>query len=388
MKLRHFFLFVAMVASSWFAQGQFREGFVITNHHDTIYGEVFHRMHASRYNVCRFRLDTEVKDYTPSELLGFGFTGDAYYSTLFVEGKFVEVLVHGKISLVLLNNVLYIHKEGYDIIAVKEGELITFGNRQYKLNPQWKGKLIYLMSDCNSTLFDPKRSAISTKEFIRIIKSYNNCINEPFVEYKTQKPWTRLETGLYAGMGVANVGILSSPTRVDFMKDNNYTTSSAVGLQLTVSSPRITERVALELYSGLNASKIHSLVVTQDELTTYYHESFFNINTFTLATNVRYTVFDRLPACYIHAGMQYYHNFYDLVVNTEELRWNTVHSTARGPGNNISKAGIGLNAGLSVMYKLPHFRLGAGLFYSASLIANDLMIAPIDNYTVRIIISR
>jgi hypothetical protein len=384
MKSLQFALLLALLSISLFAQAQYREGYMITLDKDTLHGQVYYRMNSSAYDVCKFQDAQGTKVFTPHEISGFGFTDDAFFSSRFIDGLFVEVLLAGRITMFKHKNNLYLKKEGYDYFPIDNEKMTMVNNHKVKSPSKWRGLLTYMTSDCNSGSFDFANNTGQIRELILALQTYHTCINEPHIEYKSNRPWTRFEPGIFVGAGISAVEI--QPT--EFMDGRYNPTTPLFGVQLTITSPRITDLLALEIHASLSSTSIHSLVVREVRQSTLYHESLFSSSMLTTGANLRYALFNKRLQGFVHLGMQYYRHFYDLTIHTDELRNNWVTPFVQVPGTDVSSDGYVLNGGISVMYKFPFFQAGLGVFYSPSLIANDIFISTIDNYSVRLILSR
>jgi hypothetical protein len=58
-----------------------------------------------------FKKDDAIKEYTPAQLLAFGYDNDSFYRSGIIPEKFVEILVDGNLSLYRFNN-FYLQKSG------------------------------------------------------------------------------------------------------------------------------------------------------------------------------------------------------------------------------------------------------------------------------------
>lgn len=131
MKVKRIFLLLALTMPLQLAaQTNPKQGYIITNKNDTIYGTIDYLSDTKNANECRFKADSETvyKSYKPTEISGYRFADDGIYyvtKTLPVEGKektfFAEYLLQGGISL-------FHHKEGgydYYFLIDENGKVAT-----------------------------------------------------------------------------------------------------------------------------------------------------------------------------------------------------------------------------------------------------------------------
>ncbi len=77
------------------AQTDFRPGYIIFGPGDTTRTLI----NFAKSEVCEFKLQNEKKQLSATEIIGFGFDNDRYYSATVLAGQFLEVIVDGYLSL-------------------------------------------------------------------------------------------------------------------------------------------------------------------------------------------------------------------------------------------------------------------------------------------------
>lgn len=70
------------------AQSDFKKGFIVTPEKDTVHGEI----DSGNEKILRFRTENTIKEYTPSQLHGYGYNEGKYFTSWVLENSFVEVL--------------------------------------------------------------------------------------------------------------------------------------------------------------------------------------------------------------------------------------------------------------------------------------------------------
>lgn len=101
------FLLIFMLTQAVIGQ-DFRPGYIITEEHDSVFGQIVYREGSQRFAICEFSAHSAagLKRYEPGQIKGYGFTGGWFYKSTWLEpediGKrlvFAEVLLVGELSL-------------------------------------------------------------------------------------------------------------------------------------------------------------------------------------------------------------------------------------------------------------------------------------------------
>ena len=123
----------AMLPTTLYAQLNPKQGYVITNQNDTIYGTIDYLSDTKCANECRFKPDGEAayKVYKPGDISAYRFADNGVFyitKTFAVEGQektfFAEYLLQGGVSL-------FQHREGgcvYYFFIDENGKVATAKN--------------------------------------------------------------------------------------------------------------------------------------------------------------------------------------------------------------------------------------------------------------------
>src|SRR5687768_12268316 len=97
-----------IIAKIGWSQTDYRNGFIITNARDTLYGLVNYREGAKAYQSCDFKVSKSqsANTYEPQNTIGYGFENDNAFQSreISIKGKpskvaFLEVIVRDLVSL-------------------------------------------------------------------------------------------------------------------------------------------------------------------------------------------------------------------------------------------------------------------------------------------------
>lgn len=190
-------------------QSDFRDGFIITTENDTIYGLVDSKTNARNYESCLFIDESEIREFSPTQINGYGFSNDKLYKSGVKEQVFVEVLVLGSISLYRYNETFLAKKDGEILELTSENiEKVVNGRREIKRSNKWKGLLNYLIADCLSKPAEvTSRLDFSEKSITKTIVKYNSCTGSDFIEIKADQPWTKINAGISTSMSISNISM-------------------------------------------------------------------------------------------------------------------------------------------------------------------------------------
>jgi hypothetical protein len=158
------------------AQKNYKQGYLITLGNDTLRQQIAYRSDKKNYVSCKVKSNGEIQKYKPSEINGFGFKNDKYYSSVITDGIFVKLLVQNDLSLYRSKKDFYLYRNGKTYwLKSNEDDLTIYRDKNY----EWKGKMIFLTDDCEGFSENlTRRLKLNEEELIILVKSYNDCIKE------------------------------------------------------------------------------------------------------------------------------------------------------------------------------------------------------------------
>ena len=253
-------LFVLILISiySLYGQNDFKNGYIVNLEKDTIFGQVDYRTNSKNYKSCLFKVAKATKEYYPEQILGFGYINDQFFSSQIVKATFVEALVIGELSLYKSNEKYHLKKDTlvYDLESKIEKVKID-GKIKGREPNRWRGVITLLISDCIENPYDvASKIKLTDKSLVKLVINYNKCKGVEIVEFKANKPWTKVEFGVSAGLVKSE--IFHSPRSSGYVwsesLDDHYSTyAPSFGIIADISSPRLNERISSQV--GINFMK-------------------------------------------------------------------------------------------------------------------------------------
>lgn len=246
------------------SQSNFKEGFIITNQNDTLFGLIDFRTDFENSVKCDFKLNEldSTKSFQPGDIASFWLTQDGKRyetKTVVIDNKsrtyFLEYLVQGIINLYYLgldNGYYFFEKEDGTLIALtkKPDEFI---HNKVKEDNVYKGKMGYVFKDYFPLAQKSADASFDRKSMIEFTKSYHEKMCETgesciVFENDYKKKYTEHAITLYSGIEYHTLNLRTE----NF--SNLYSMSPIVGAEIEFSDPRFSR--ALGLILSINLSKI------------------------------------------------------------------------------------------------------------------------------------
>lgn len=288
------FIFFFSIAST-FSQSNFRNGYIIKNKNDTVFGLIDFRIDQTNSRLCKFKLSEtkSEKIYYPGEIAGYRFVDDGkYYVSRTVvidsvkETVFLEYLVQG------LMNLYYFPKgNGYYFFEDKDGTLVgathnpeTVTNNNKPLNDnRYIGVLSYMFRDNISLAEKTSTAEFNRKSMIEYTKEYHNqmcssgekCI---IFENDYKKKFTKFIFSVYSGVELNTIKLnyntpLSSIPGGDIkLLSKMSSLSPVIGLGLNISNSRISRLINLKL--DVNFSRLTGMCNYSYDNNVFTHNSY------------------------------------------------------------------------------------------------------------------
>jgi len=320
---------LCLAAKTGFSQTDFREGYIITNAHDSIPGWVAYREGVKAFAICDFQKvkDQNTVTYRADEIAGYGIINDKSFVSKTIpitdhsETVFLEVLVKGPVTLYNFKGAFWLEKDEklYPLVN-KVTETFVNDKRYLKSSNEHIATLNILLADCAELRTKIQRAVLLEKPLTRLVESYNKCKGQTVVVYKEKKPWFKLNAGIAAGV---NVSHLSFDDKDKIHPHLNGTFSSSTspigGLSFGVMSPRISERLSLNVDAFYTKSK-YSHSVSFDKLTYIYNNTVnIEIQQLKIPVSIRYTLPENTVTPYFCIGASFITHLKSSSKSTEEM---------------------------------------------------------------------
>lgn len=262
-----FCLFNFSVVISLFSQSNFKNGYVITNEYDTIYGQIDFRTDNLNAQTCKFRKEenAEVTQYNPGEIAGYRFTNEGKYyvsHTITLDSikntVFLEFLVQGYLNLYYYpkdNGYYFFENSNGEMIPItKKTDEITYDNRTI-VDKKYQGVVFYALRDDLPLVERTSKLQFDRKSMIEITNEYHNDMcqtGEKCIVFENdfKKKFTTFDFTAFSGCELNYV-------KFDYWNlPRMRSLSPILGVGLNVSDPRVAKSLHLSL--DATVSKIES----------------------------------------------------------------------------------------------------------------------------------
>lgn len=244
------------IAKIGLSQTDYRNGFIITNAGDTLFGLVDYRVGAKAYQSCDFKSskDQTVVTYEPNNIVGYGFENDKTFQSRMITIKdqpskvvFLEILVSGLVSLYKLENTFFIEKEHDGLQQlVNETKIVSINGRDViKKSNQYIGTLNILLFDCLEVKTKVQKVKLDEKSLTILIEDYNRCKGVVSISFKAKKPWTKTIVGITTGLNISQLNFGYNLGYKHLIGDFEVSKSPTAGISLDILSPRLSEKISL-----------------------------------------------------------------------------------------------------------------------------------------------
>lgn len=330
------------------AQSDFRPGYFVYNSGDTVRALI----NFEKTTVCEFKLDHEKKQLGPTEITGFGFENDRFYSSTVLSGRFLEVIVDGYLSLYKSDKAYFIKKSNDALVRLEEDKQGSEESQNRSDDIQWKGKLKFVLKDCNDHPDDIDIMRFSETDLLKKVIAYNNCKKENYVEYKSKIPALKISPGLGFGIGYSRFGLKNAET-VTVIPTKFNSLDPVPVLLLNFFSPKVSSKISIQAEIQWKRLLTSSNIEFRQPPKVINRETMINISFLSLPVYLKYT----LPMD--NKTMAFYFGFlYDKL-----LQQKTKVLTAEHLDNTVT------NTSLIDPYdfNLPQFGFGTGMSYGISI---------------------
>ncbi len=276
MKLYINILVLIFLLANCIAQSDFRNGYIINNFGDTVYGQIDYKWNRSNAKECIFIKNGSAKKikYSPSDISGYRFIDSKYFVTRKIKRQisretgtgeellFLEYLIHGKVDIYYYHDNIGDHY----FIDSGDGNLIELKNdtsevdidnvRYEKESKQYIGVLKHDFEDAPAVSKEADGITLSHKSLIKIAKDYHNavCTSERCIVYEKKIPKLRFSVGIPIGIGFYKIKYMSifNGSSDLHIKGPKFKYYPAVGLLFKINMPSLSENIYLQyeiLYS-------------------------------------------------------------------------------------------------------------------------------------------
>jgi hypothetical protein len=248
-----------LTAINAFSQAVFKDGYIIKNNNDTVFGLIEYKGNKTNSLDCTFKknIESASQKYTPNDIKAYRFDNSKYYVSKVVtlgdkeELLFLEYLINGRVDVYYYFDGQAEHYfiDGGDnqLFELKEGspEIITsHGKRLIRQSKQYLGILKYVFRESPAISKQAETVQLNRKSLIDIAHSYHNeiCANEECIIYEKKDPHENIKFGLLAGLGGVTVSLADNiPTKMIYFRNSDFglTLCPFVGFFVKANIPAI-----------------------------------------------------------------------------------------------------------------------------------------------------
>jgi len=325
-------LLVSALVIEVLAQRDYRPGFIVKQNGDSTSGWVSYRSEKKNNQVCFFRpgeKETTI-EYKPDQLLSYGFLGDKRYEVINVgtpdsaKNVFAQCVVKGRLSLYRHDNAFYLETSGslIKLPPKKDSTIYTDKGSVVREDRRYVGILNSLISECNISA--TKKTQYAESHFAALVQQYNRCKGQAGLIYKEEKPSTRVNFHLLAGLDVTKFklddGYLPFAGSLPTFEDDVSTTPT-FGLGLDLSAPRLFDKLFFTVEAWYQKQTYHGYSDQQLGADYFvYEDHYLNASFLKVPLGIRYSFSQESNTPYFQVGfVQYFIQSADLTVEVESV---------------------------------------------------------------------
>ena len=239
-----------------YAQPDYRQGYVISNSNDTLYGKIAYRKDKRMSQICKFKTqERKIVKYTPNDIAAYRFLDSKYFVSREVSDKkvFLEYLVKGLVNIYYFRdgrntNLYYIEKEDMPLTALlyKEGYDIIDGKQSFYTTNTHKKTLYSYMYDAPEV---QKPINLMTKpehrDLIKLAEDYHRAVctdDSPCIVFAKKQPLVKLDVDVVGGMTYYTYTTEEYNGPFDYTTKHHSSSTFTGGVLLNFWMPRANER--------------------------------------------------------------------------------------------------------------------------------------------------
>jgi hypothetical protein len=274
-----------LTAINIFSQAVFKDGFIIKNNNDTVFGLIEYKGNKANSKSLIFKKDTESEsqEYTPADIKAYRFDQSKYYVSKIVkladkeELLFLEYLINGRVDVYYYfdgqNERYFVDGGDNQLHELKEGSTIIHAQnkRLIQENKQYIGILKYTFRESPAISKQAETVSLDRKSLIDISHAYHNevCANEECIIYEKKTVHDNLKFGVIGGASIVLVSVSKSiPFENIFMRGSEFdlSVSPFAGFFVKTSLPSITPHLFLQYQASLGMLSLKGRSAYEDKI--------------------------------------------------------------------------------------------------------------------------
>ncbi len=269
MKRKSILILIFLLAmGSLFSQSEFRNGYIIKNNNDTIYGYIDYKGDLSSSKKCIFKKEiaSEKLEFLPEEIISYRFIDSKYYVSRLLETDAGEEFVFFEYLIDGIVDIFYYRNEQGDHYFMDQGDgrlielknmtkEVYFNNKKYlKESKEYIGVLKYAFKESPKQSKKVDNLLLSHKSLIRIAKDYHDevCTTAECVIYEKVSPKNKLSFGPVIGLNYRSTSVWNKfNENLNYLNNANFEDEvfPSFGFFVKINLPSINERLFFK-YEG------------------------------------------------------------------------------------------------------------------------------------------
>jgi hypothetical protein len=282
------FALLLLLSFPCLSQSDYRDGYIVTNNADTIFGLLNYRGSKANTTECKFRKTkkSDVINYTPNDIKAYRFIDGKYFISHLIDTKrvFIEFLINGTVDVYYYRDDLGEHylvsNDDNTLTELKYGDIEYFvGSQRYtRKNNSYQGVLKANFAKSPTITKRVEDINITHKSLIKIAKDYHNevCSNETCIIYEKHIPKSIFTWGPILSYNVYTVNNRGGryPEQVYFLEGTDFSPQRylSYGLFIRQSIPSLNERLFYSIETTFHQRSFETAnrYDYQEGQTTYY----------------------------------------------------------------------------------------------------------------------
>ena len=274
------------------AQTDFRNGYIVKNNDETIYGLIDYKGNKANSKKCVFKkdADSERQEFSPDEIKAYRFLDSKYYISKSIKLEdqetllFVEYLINGTVDIFYYRDNLGEHylldlgdNELYEL-KNEEKEVYVNNTRLIEESKEYIGILKYSFNQSPTISKKVDNVSLNHKSLIKIAHDYHKemCADEVCIIYEKKLPKKIIKFGALVGVNAMTISEISTfSEKLYYLGNSNYSTAiyPSLGMFFKINMPDAKERLYFQYEGTFNYSK---LTTTNSYIEPFYKFNYIN----------------------------------------------------------------------------------------------------------------
>jgi len=349
------------------SQSDFRNGYIITEKNDTLFGLVNNRGAINNSQKCIYKenKDSEKVEFSPKEIKGYRFTNGKYYISKSINNQdiFLEYIINAIVKIYYYRDsrgdhyILEDENKNLHELNEEEKEVIV-GNTKYM--QQSKRYIGILKAAFKKSLKTTKKAddiKLNHKSLLKITEEYHNdvCFDKQCIIYEKKIIENKLKFGFLGGVDLLLFRTNKAINNEHYYlqnKEMGVVISPAIGFFLKKKMPSFNEKMNIQYEGVLSKTNFNTTSSYIDDIYNWNHLNEINL-TQTSYSN-RLVLNYEFPKEKIKPNFQiggFSNHFFNVNYQRDleiKFAWGDTHQTASTSESPFNRVDYGLCVGLGL----------------------------------------